>query len=61
MTDGMYTCPQRVERDGFLVAFEGEVMGMDEAARRGLVTEPEPEPEPEPEKPRRRGTRKAGK
>ena len=36
---GTYTSPKRVERDGRLVAFEGEVMTMDEAASRGLVKE----------------------
>lgn len=54
MTEGMYTSPKRVERDGYLVAFEGEVMGMDEAARRGLFPEEEPvEPEPAPRRRRK--------
>lgn len=35
--EGMYTSRKRVERDGWLIAFEGEVMSMDEAARRGLL------------------------
>lgn len=72
MSEGTYICPERVERDGYLVAFEGEVMSMDEAVKRGLVThEPEPEEpgqepekqdqEPAPEKPRRKTTRKASK
>lgn len=52
MAEGTYTCPERVERDGYLVAYEGEEMSMDEAARRGLL--------PEPEKPARRRRRKAG-
>lgn len=34
---GTYISPERVERDGRLVAFEGEVMTMDEAVARGLV------------------------
>ncbi len=34
---GSYTSPKRVERDGVLVAFEGEAMTMDEAVSRGLV------------------------
>lgn len=42
---GMYTSFERVERDGYLVAFEGERMSMDEAVRRGLVS-PEPEKKP---------------
>lgn len=41
----MYTAPKRVVRDGYLVAFAGEVMAEDEAIRRGLF-EPVPEPEP---------------
>lgn len=51
---GTYTSPKRVERDGRLVAFEGEVMTMDEAVTRGLVT-------PEEEKPKapRKRTAKA--
>jgi hypothetical protein len=53
----MYTSPGRVERDGWLVAYEGEEMSMDEAARRGLITEGEPEPD----KPAPRRKRKAGK
>ncbi|MBQ9041581.1 MAG: hypothetical protein IJ111_02070 [Eggerthellaceae bacterium] len=69
--NGMYTCPERIERDGFLIAFEGQVMSMDEAVTLGLIDlavepepepelEPEPEPEPEPEqKPRaKKGTAK---
>ena len=57
MAEGTYICPERVERDGYLVAFEGEAMTMDEAVKRGLVSH-----EPQPEKPaRRRQTRKASK
>lgn len=33
----MYTSHDRVERDGFLVAYAGEVMSDEEAARRGLL------------------------
>lgn len=33
----MYTSHERVERDGFLVAYEGEVMSDEEATRRGLL------------------------
>ena len=54
MAEGTYTCPERVERDGWLVAFEGEVMSMDEAVKRGLVT-------PEQEQAPKRRSRKAGK
>lgn len=35
--NGMYTCLERVERDGYLIAFEGEVMSEEEARRRGLI------------------------
>lgn len=35
--EGTYTSPARVERDGVLVAFEGEVMTAQEAAERGLL------------------------
>ena len=44
---GMYTCPERVERDGWLVAFEGETMTMEEAASRGLVPAEHGAEEPE--------------
>lgn len=37
MAAGTYTSPKRVERDGRLVAFEGEVMTMADAEKRGLV------------------------
>ena len=58
MATGTYTSPKRVEREGRLIAFEGEVMTMDEAITRGLVKESKPkpqrkgkqEPEKEPEK-----------
>lgn len=39
---GTYTSPERVERDGRLIAFEGEEMTMDEAVGRGLVTAEKP-------------------
>ena len=45
---GMYTAPERIERDGYLVAFEGEVMSEEEAARRGLLGPAEPEIAAEP-------------
>lgn len=35
--EGTYTSPERVVRDGRLVAFEGEVMTMQEAQERGLL------------------------
>lgn len=53
MAYGLYTAPERVERDGRLVCFAGEVMTKEEAARRGLldakgkpVSQPAPEPAP---------------
>ena len=52
---GTYTSPERVERGGVLVAFEGETMTMAEAQRRGLIVadsaseqESEPEEKPKP-------------
>lgn len=44
MANGTYICPERVERDGYLVAFEGEVMTMDEAVKRALVSDEPEEP-----------------
>lgn len=34
---GMYTSPERVVRDGYVIAFEGEVMSEEDARRRGLI------------------------
>lgn len=59
MANGMYTSPERVVRDGWLVAFAGEVMTMDEAAARGLVQGEAAEPEEKPAS--RRQARKASK
>lgn len=50
--NGMYTCPKRVERDGRLVAFEGEVMTMAEAVSRGLVAEEKPKAKRKPKAPK---------
>lgn len=48
---GIYVSPERVERDGRLVAFAGEAMTEDEAKARGLIAdEPKPEPEPKAKK-----------
>ena len=47
----IYTSPERVERDGHLVAFAGEAMSEREAKRRGLIDDIEPETEP-PEVPK---------
>ena len=44
MAAGIWTCPKRVERDGYLVAYEGERMTMADAKRRGLLEEPAEEP-----------------
>lgn len=43
----MFTSKKRVIRNGFLVAFEGEVMSDEEAAKRGLL-DPEPDEKPKP-------------
>lgn len=52
--DGIYICPERVERDGVLVAFKGERMTYDEAKIRGVLPEGQPEEQPEEQpKPKR--------
>ena len=51
MATGTYTSPKRVERDGRLVAFEGETMTMDEAIFRGLVKEAKPKAPAKEKKP----------
>lgn len=40
----MFTSKKRVIRNGYLVAFEGEVMSDEEAAKRGLLEEEKPKP-----------------
>lgn len=52
----MFTSNKRVIRDGYLVAFEGEVMSDEEAAKRGLLDEEKPKskatrrkPKPKPD------------
>ena len=50
MAAGIWTCPERVERGGVLVAFEGERMTTAEAERRGLLEHDEPAKEPAEEK-----------
>lgn len=55
---GMYVSPERVERGGWLIAYAGEKMMMEEAARRGLVRNEAPE---QPKGPQRRGKKAAGK
>lgn len=52
----MYTSKKRVIRDGYLIAFEGEVMTDDEAVARGLV---ETEKKPKAKTPQRRTKPKA--
>lgn len=42
--DGIWTCPERVERGGRLVAYEGERMTMAEAEERGLLEKPAKKP-----------------
>ena len=55
---GMYVSPVRVERDGWLVAYAGESMLMEEAARRGLIRKEAPE---QPKRAPRRGKKAAEK
>lgn len=50
----MYTSKERVIRDGYLIAFEGEVMSDEEAAARGL-------PVSEEDKPKRKTNRRKPK
>lgn len=52
--NGTYVSKKRVERDGYLIAFEGEQMTMDEAVKRGLV-------KPEAEKPAPKGAKAPAK
>ena len=49
----MFTSKKRVIRNGFLVAFEGEVMSDEETAARGLL-DPEPEEKPKAKTTRRK-------
>ena len=54
----MYTSKERVIRDGYLIAFEGEVMSDEEAAKRGLL-DPEPEQKPKAKSTRRKAKPKS--
>ena len=54
----MYTSENRVIRDGYLIAFEGEAMSDEEAAKRGLL-DPEPDEKPKPKSTRRKAKPKA--
>lgn len=54
----MYASKERVIRDGYLIAFEGEVMSDEEAAKRGLL-DPEPEQKPKAKSTRRKAKPKA--
>lgn len=60
MADGIWTCPERIERDGVLVAFEGERMTMAEAERRGLLEKAEPAKKPAAKKAPAKKTAKKG-
>lgn len=60
MGAGTFTSHERVERDGYLVSFEGEVMTIDEAVQRGLVSQKQTRAAGG-EKPKRKTTEKAGK
>ena len=50
---------KRTERDGILVAYEGECMSEQEAVRRGLLTEQPAEAEPEKAPARKAPAKKA--
>ena len=57
---GIYVSPERVERDGRLVAFAGEAMTEDEARARGLIAD-EPKPEPKKQAARKPSAQKGSK
>lgn len=46
----MYVSKERVVRDGYLVAYEGEEMSEDEARERGLIEEERPKSRRRPKK-----------
>lgn len=50
---GLFTCPKRVERNGYLVAFEGEIMSEDDARKRGLLADGAPATHETPDEPKR--------
>lgn len=50
---------KRTERDGILIAYEGECMSEQEAVRRGLLTEQPAKAEPEKAPAKKAATRKA--
>ena len=60
---GLYTAPERVERDGRLICYAGEIMSMEEAERRGLLDEKPAKDEkaeaPKKAAPRKRAPKKA--
>ena len=58
----LYRVPERVERDGRLVAFEGELMSIEEAKRRGIylaeADKPAEKPAAKKRAPRKRAAKK---
>ena len=58
----LYRVPERVERDGRLVAFEGELMSVEEAKRRGIylaaADKPAEKPAAKKRAPRKRAAKK---
>ena len=58
----LYRVPERVERDGRLVAFEGELMSVEEAKRRGIylaaADKPAEKPAAKKRAPRKRAPKK---
>lgn len=54
----LYRVPERVERDGRLVAFEGELMSIEEAKRRGVYLAAADKPAAKKRAPRKRAPKK---
>ena len=55
----MYVSNERIERNGYLIAYKGEVMTEAEARRRGIYAEPQPEPKPKSKRARKKKTEEA--
>ena len=57
----LYRVPERVERDGRLVAFEGELMSIEEAKRRGIYLAASDKPAEKPAAKKRAPRKRAAK
>lgn len=57
----LYRVPERVERDGRLVAFEGELMSIERAKELGIYEEPEKPAEKKPAAKKRAPRKRAPK